>query len=368
MSEMSEGSADVKSSFPELRIELDEEEIVPRTESRFLQDMQSPKSFASVESLKARNLDVEGFYSASEDEEEEESEDDDNESFEPSYGGAWQHEIDRHGRSYVFNRTTGESRWLENESHVTSPSPPSPLLSPIFDETPHDRTENHTIKEENPTTVGDSVTWTPYTDENGYTYYYNELTGVSRWSLPEETEDDHKKSPVHSFELDTFVSELNDAEMALAEISVELAGTIRTSPQSDENGRAQVEILHLRERLRQVNERQASEKDMFTKRLREVEKERDTARTRNQILLNYDDFEWEVVRRLSATTKETIASRSANELYITKEDVGTLAKYLKFGLRAIDIERYLSKSKSSGGYGMSLREFLLCPFKRSTGA
>ena len=34
-----------------------------------------------------------------------------------------------------------------------------------------------------------------------------------------------------------------------------------------------------------------------------------TARTRNQILLNYDDFEWEVVRRLSATTKQTIASR-----------------------------------------------------------
>ena len=228
MSEMGEGSADVKSSFPELRIELDEEEIVPRTESRFLQDMQSPKSFASVESLKARNLDVEGFYSASEDEEEEESEDDDNESFEPSYGGAWQHEIDRHGRSYVFNRTTGESRWLENESHVTSPpGAPSPLLSPIFDETPHDRTKNHTFKEENQTAVGDitesQVNWTPYTDENGYTYYYNELTGVSRWSLPEETEDDHKKSPVHSFELDTFVSELNDAEMALAEISVELA-------------------------------------------------------------------------------------------------------------------------------------------------
>ena len=84
MSEMqksSGGDADVKSSFPELRIELDEEETVPRTENRFLQDMQSPKSFASVESLKARNLDVEGFYSASEDEEEEESEDDDNESF-----------------------------------------------------------------------------------------------------------------------------------------------------------------------------------------------------------------------------------------------------------------------------------------------
>ena len=93
-----------------------------------------------------------------------------------------------------------------------------------------------------------------------------------------------------------------------------------------------------------------------------------TARTRNQILLNYDDFEWEVVRRLSATTKETVASRSANELYITKEDVGTLSKYLKFGLRAIDIDRYLSKSKSSGGYGMSLREFLVCPFKRSTGS
>jgi hypothetical protein len=85
-----------------------------------------------------------------------------------------------------------------------------------------------------------------------------------------------------------------------------------------------------------------------------------TARTRNQILLNYDDFEWEVVRRLSATTKETVASRSANELSISKEDIYTLSKYLKFGLRKIDIDSYLN----GGGAGMSLREFLLCPFKR----
>ncbi len=89
-----------------------------------------------------------------------------------------------------------------------------------------------------------------------------------------------------------------------------------------------------------------------------------TARTRNQILINYDDFEWEIVRRLSACTKETVASRSANELFITREDILTLSKYLKFGLREIDIDSYLSSKSKSSLVGMSLREFLVCPFKK----
>ena len=285
-----ERDAEVPSSIPKLELKIVGDET-SRSESRFLQDMQSPKSFSSVESLRARNLDVDGFYSAAEDEdeEEEESNDDDDDSFEPTYGGAWQHEIDRHGRSYVFNRSTGESRWLENDEPTSPPTAQEvPILSPLFAETPRDSRKRTWSNDKNRTiedVTKSQLTWTPYTDENGYTYYYNETTGASRWTLPEETDTSPEKSIIP--EVDTFLSELNDAETALAEISVELAGT--TSPKSyDESG----EVMRLRESLRQSSEREA----LYETRIREVETKRESEVSRLMQIVRERDEEIRAMR------------------------------------------------------------------------
>ena len=261
------------------------------------EDMQSPKSFSSVESLR-RNLNVDGFYSASEDEEEDEGSDEEEDSFEPSYGGPWQHEIDRHGRSYVFNRTTGESRWLEDsESPTSPPGAPTPLLSPLFTETPR---HNEKIVDNENTEKDGGQTWTPYTDENGYTYYYNESTGVSRWSLPDEKKEEEEKkeslenSSSSNIDIDAFHSELNEAERALADISVELTSTtqldktttqVPSSPPSAATARAHAEIKRLREELRHTKDRHVSDRETFTKQIQEIEMQRESmvSKLRNQL-------------------------------------------------------------------------------------
>lgn len=73
---------------------------------------------------------------------------------------------------------------------------------------------------------------------------------------------------------------------------------------------------------------------------------------RCEVLLN-DEFNWEAIRRLEACTKETVASRSAKALFIAKEDVVSVARYLKYRARLADIDEICGDAG-----GMSLRDFL----------
>ena len=83
---------------------------------------------------------------------------------------------------------------------------------------------------------------------------------------------------------------------------------------------------------------------------------------RNQLLLNFDHFDWEAVRRLNATTKETIASRSANAMFITKVDLKSLVRYLKYRVREDDIESIATTESRGLGFGLSTRSFLIYDF------
>ncbi len=284
-------------------------------------NMQSPKSFVSVESLReGKNIHVDGFFSASEDDEDEEEEDESEaEEFEPSYGGPWQHEIDRHGRSYVFNRLTGESRWLEDNESMTSPpgDPPSTFLSPLFSEaSPRLQNEDYKHAQTSITPIqtkqkSESM-WTPCTDENGYTYYFNQLTGVSRWSLPghddentgEEGVDDvivsqkqvekvAEAQQQSAVDLSEFIQELEVSERTLSDICIDIRkGTDdsedvipKTPPPSAITARAQAEIARLIEELRLTKERHNEEVEDFKNQIRDAnhQHEKDQSRLKNLI-------------------------------------------------------------------------------------
>eukprot|EP00939_MAST-03C_sp_MAST-3C-sp1_P001477 g1477.t1 len=83
---------------------------------------------------------------------------------------------------------------------------------------------------------------------------------------------------------------------------------------------------------------------------------------RNRVLLNFDNFDWEAVRRMNALTKETVASRSANSTFISKRDLKTIIRYLKYKVRDADIEKISTASRKAYGDGILTRDFLIQKF------